>query len=294
MNCSILVFGAIILLDCSSLGFNSSQLDSKPLINAMEVILDRFYSKETSTIFIMAKSALMIHKNLRPNEIVGEIIRYNQIPMCYVLEERLANSSEIFNRFFNIFVADNYDSFRRIFIEMSTRTYDYTGFYTIILTEPNDDCQETVAKIFQDCWSLYITNVNILTPTNDNELIVLYTYFPFTLGHCESTEPVIYDYFENNTFIHNAPIFPDKFHNFYECPQKASSYTFPPFMMLNNQSDGSYYADGIEGITLRVMSQRLNFTLIMIPSGYNIMKPISNSSGVNIKKPHLRRSLEMV
>lgn len=261
----------------------------------MKVILDRFYLKETSTVFIMTKSSLANSPNLKPNEIVGEIIRSNnQVSMCYVLEEHLVNNSEVFNRFFNIFVVDNYDSFRQIFVEMTTRTYDYTGFYTILLTEACDDCQETIARIFQDCWSLYIANVNILTPTNNNENVSLYTYFPFTLGHCESTEPVIYDYFENDQFVYNAPIFPDKFHNFYACPQKASSYTYAPFVMLKNQSDGSYNVDGIEGITLRVMSQRLNFTLIVIPSGYNILKPISNSSGVEEKKPHLRRSLEMV
>lgn len=177
---------------------------------------------------------------------------------------------------------------------MTTTAYDYTGFYTIVLTEHSDDCEETIDKIFKDCWSLYIANVNVLTPTEDNETVLLYTFFPFTPDHCEHIEPIVSDYFENGTFVLNAPIFPDKLLNFFKCPLRVSSYTFAPFIMLKNKSNGSFYTDGIEGTLFRVMSQRLNFTPITILSGYNVLKQITNSSNVQRKPQKLRSSLEMV
>lgn len=186
---------------------------------------------------------------------------------------------------------------RRIFSEMTIDTHDYTGFYTIVLTEHSDDCEETITKIFADCWSLYIANVNILTPSEDYETILLYTYFPFAPDHCEAIVPVVVDYFENFTFVLNAPVFPDKFQNFYKCPLRISTYTLPPFMMLTTLSNGTIRPDGIEGILFRVISQRLNFTPIIIQSAYNVLKNITNPKNkldAQSVKPKLPRSLTLV
>lgn len=183
---------------------------------------------------------------------------------------------------------------RLIFSEMTTDTYDYTGFYTIVLTEHSDDCEETITKIFADCWSLYIANVIILTPTEDHETILLYTYFPFTPDHCEVIAPVVIDYFDNFTFALNAPVFPDKFRNFHKCPIRTSTYNLPPFMMLTRLSNGTIRPDGIEGILLRVISQRLNFTPIIIEAATNVLRNITKNLNNHNEKPKLTRSLTMV
>lgn len=177
---------------------------------------------------------------------------------------------------------------------MTTKNYDFSGFYTIILTENSDDCTEIISRIFDDCWSIYVANVNILVPTDGYEIVLLYTFFPFTPESCEVIEPVVYDNFENGTFQVNASIFPEKFDNFFSCPLRVSSYTASPNVILQKQPNGSYYPDGIEGIMLRVMSQHLNFTPILILSGYNVLKPIPENATVQRNKPKLRRSLEMV
>lgn len=177
---------------------------------------------------------------------------------------------------------------------MTTKTYDYSGFYTIILTENSDDCTEIITQIFEDCWSIYIANVNILVPTDGYEVVLLYTFFPFTSDNCEVIEPEVYNNFENGTFQVNVSIFPEKFVNLFNCPLRVSSYTAPPNVILQKQPDGSYYPDGIEGIMLRVISQHMNFTPIIILSGYNVLKPIPENTTVTQNKPKLRRSLEMV
>lgn len=177
---------------------------------------------------------------------------------------------------------------------MNTNAFDYTGFYTIALTEYNDDCLKTIAKILEDCWTMYITNANVLAPSEDYQTIYLFTYFPFTQEYCERVEPIVYDYFENNTFIFNETVFPAKLTNFFKCPLKISTYNFPPFVILTPQPNGTFYINGIEGTVLRVLSQKLNFTPEIVLSRTNILNKISNTTNASEIKLPLRRSLDLV
>lgn len=176
---------------------------------------------------------------------------------------------------------------------MTNINYDYTGFYTIVLTEYGDDWQETVTRILKDCWSISIANVNILIQTENNETISLYTFFPYTLNYCEHIEPIVHDYFINGTFVNNSPIFPDKFRNFFKCPIHLSTYQLPPFMMLSEQQpNGTYLTGGIEGIMFNTMATHLNFTPIVVRSGYNVLRNVTSvDSGI---KSNLRPSLDLV
>lgn len=96
---------------------------------------------------------------------------------------------------------------------------------------------------------MYIANSIILTPTEDYETILMYTFFPYTPEHCERVEPIVYDYFENGQFQRNAAIFPEKFGNLFRCPIKTATYNFPPYVMLTERSNDTYI-DGIEGVVL--------------------------------------------
>lgn len=176
---------------------------------------------------------------------------------------------------------------------MTVKTYDYAGYYIIVLTEYSEDCEETINNIFGDCWSLYMANVIVLTPTEDYETILMYTFFPYTPTYCEHVEPIVIDHFENGTFVRNASIFPAKFNNMFRCPLKIATYNFPPFVMLTERSNDTYI-DGIEGVVLRVISQRLNFTTIVIPSSLNALNKISNTINVTEIKRSYKRSLELV
>lgn len=161
------------------------------------------------------------------------------------------------------------------------------------MAEHSDNCDETINKILEDCWSLYIANSIILTPTEDYETILMYTFFPYTREHCERSNAIVYDYFENGKFVRNASIFPEKFGNLFRCPLKIATYSYPPYIMLPERSNDTYI-DGIEGVVLRVISQRLNFTTIIIPSSLNILNKIANTANTTeIKRSH-KRSLDLV
>lgn len=175
---------------------------------------------------------------------------------------------------------------------MTVDTYEYVGYYTVVLTQHYTDAQETIRKILGDCWSLYIANAIVLAPSEDYQIVYIFTYFPYTPEHCEHVEPVINDYFVNGSCTRNATIFPDKLQNLHKCPLKMSLYDFPPFMMLKPLPNESYYIDGIEGTIIRVLSQRLNFTPIVLLSTTNLLRNITKSNTeLQSKYP---RSLDLV
>ena len=93
--------------------------------------------------------------------------------------------------------------------------FDYTGYYTIVLTESLRDQYIIISNILGDCWSVYITNV-VIVASMGSELdsrSAIYTYFPYTAYHCEKVSPVILNYFINNTFLYDIDHFPDKLKN---------------------------------------------------------------------------------
>lgn len=183
---------------------------------------------------------------------------------------------------------------RRIFARMSDTSFDYTGFYTILLTEMCHHQHEIVSKILHDCWSLYISNVHVLTGAGIDAIGVLYTFYPYTPVYCDRVKPSIQNYYINDSFVLNSELFPPKFRNFHKCPILVSTYNLPPYMILTPQPNGSYYTDGIDGITLRVISQQLNFTPIVRMSSTNLIRRITVSNHVSKDDPKLPRSLEMV
>lgn len=184
---------------------------------------------------------------------------------------------------------------RRIFAHLSDTAYDYTGFYTILLIEMKHQQHEIVAKILSDCWTLYITNVHILTATTVEKAAMLYTYYPYTEYHCEEVRPILQNFFINGSFVlADGEMFPEKFRNFHKCPLTLSTYNLVPYMMLTPQPNGSYHTDGIDGITFRVISQQLNFTPIVRMSAKNLVQKITVSKHEAINHSKLRRSLEMV
>lgn len=99
----------------------------------------------------------------------------------------------------------------------------------------------------------------------------IYTYFPYTPYHCEKVEPVILNYFINNTFVYDIDHFPDKLKNMHQCPLTLVTHNVTPFMILYRKENGEgYRTDGIDGITFRVLSQQLNFTpIIEVPTEAN-------------------------
>lgn len=128
------------------------------------------------------------------------------------------------------------------------------------MTQYIENSQEIIRKILIDCWSLYITNAVVLIPSQDFEIVHLFTYFPYTSEYCEHVEPVEYDHFKNGTFATNKNIFPNKFQNFYKCKLIVQSLNLPS--SLNRKQSNKKYMRGIKGTIFYAMEKYFNFTLV--------------------------------
>lgn len=156
-----------------------------------------------------------------------------------------------------------YSEDSKIYDNMNELTYDYTGYYTIVLTEISRYQYDTITKILRDCWMLHITNVIVIVSIHPQARAAVYTYFPFTEFHCEAVAPVILNYFVDDHFLYDAPLFPPKVRNLFMCPLLVATYEQIPFMMLTPRNDGTFYTDGIDGVIVRVLSQQMHFRAVV-------------------------------
>uniref|UniRef100_A0A3F2ZEM3 Putative ionotropic receptor ligand binding domain-containing protein n=1 Tax=Phlebotomus papatasi TaxID=29031 RepID=A0A3F2ZEM3_PHLPP len=232
------------------------------LSKLLEFIIVDFYSIHSRQITITR--AASNHENyIDQSGIINEVLYHveDQIP---VRLEGYEAHVPVFTRFYNVFIVDSYESFRKIIDGVSKESFDFTGYYTVVLTNIERNYTDVVGKILHDCWNMYIINVNIVTydPYNAKRAYML-TYFPYSPTHCGQVKPVITGVFEQETFRKNLTIFPEKVNNFHGCNLTVGTFQFEPYMIIIPLGHDRYHFSGFEGILTSVMSQRLNFSLIL-------------------------------
>lgn len=234
------------------------------LTRALVEIIEKFYMERTNTLYIYHASIdeddFSKERNL---DTVNEVLYQVRSKVLVQLEGwqdfKVSNRKRVYNLIF----IDSYESFWNIFRLMSPFYFDYQGFYTIALTYYSQNQYEIMMQIFQHLWSEYIINVNIiwLTPENDNEAIV-FTYFPYTNFFCGSAYPIQLNQFRFGKWLHrSSSFFPEKVSNMYGCPLKVATVYSPPFMIITTDENGKLFPNGIDGTLLRVLSQRMNFSI---------------------------------
>lgn len=103
-------------------------IESKPLVHAIQNIMNRFYMKHTTIIYITEQTTLATRNGLKPRDLASEIIRFvsEQAAMSYVIDDNVTLADRNFNRLFNVFVIDSYESFRYVAIK---KEFDRRIFY---------------------------------------------------------------------------------------------------------------------------------------------------------------------
>lgn len=229
------------------------------LTRGLVEIIQNFYMDRTNTLNFYHASQESNESNKQINlDAVNEVLSQVQSKIVVQLEGYLDLKITNRKRIHNIIFVDSYESFWQFFRLMSPLYFEYQGFFIIVLTKYSDHQYEIMMQIFQHLWAEYIINVNIiwLAPENDNEAIV-YTYFPYSRFFCGNAFPIQLNQFIFGKWIHQTTnFFPDKVSNMYNCPLNVVTVMSPPFMILND--DGF---DGIDGTLLRVLSQRMNFSV---------------------------------
>lgn len=233
------------------------------ITDAVTEIVSSFFIRTTSVLdFIRATND--DESRLRANDIISTSLTKIESEVAVFLEDIESNKRVTRQKSFNIFFVDSYDSFRKIFKQITPESFSYRGYYLIVLTKRRKQ-QEDMTRMFEDLWSIYITNVNIIYALNSN-ISVVFTYFPYSEFYCEKVVPVLLNSFTSGKgFNRSSPHFPSKMSNLHECPISVVTFEVPPFTVFKkNQTDGSLLVWGIDGILLAILSERMNFTLVKV------------------------------
>ncbi|KAI8124052.1 Glutamate receptor 2 [Lucilia cuprina] len=184
--------------------------------------------------------------------------------------------------YFNIMFIDSYESFRIIDPGPKTATEDFSEFYLIILYSISKHPEKEIQQIFDYCWSYYTVNVALLLQTQEENPILLYTYYPFTSKFCHRVQLYIINHNKSITDLKGFELFPDKFHNFHNCTLMAALWNVPPYLTLpkRGQSGGEMEGmEGMEGFLLNVLAKVLNFRIAYITPPNNEQRGLVKPDG---------------
>lgn len=186
-------------------------------------------------------------------------------------------------RVHNILFCDTFESFQEILSVMNPHHFEYQGFYTIVISY-SDDLYEIMTRIFEELWLRYIVNVNILwMPAENDKEAMVYTYYPYTSFYCSEAKPVQLDQYRDGAWLTKADFFPNKMTNLHGCPLRVATFSNPPFMIIVDH--GQYVeVDGIDGILLRVLSQKMNFSnkLIFPADSWGELHSNGSATGISV------------
>ncbi|XP_058448297.1 uncharacterized protein LOC131428390 [Malaya genurostris] len=277
----------LLIVPLLASGFNIFEPvhNQSQLTEAAVATIEQFYVAHFKHIFVRHRASNP-NSALRQRDIINQILTQIQSRITVQLETHRA---EVFNesRAQNVFLVDDFASFRLISQGMKVRTYDYTGWFLVIVSDTSSNSNHTVREIIADLWSHYIVNVGILiTHADTSDSVDYFTYFPYGNGHCEDVRPRLWNTFTNGQYMDpSRQLFPNKLANFYGCSLKLATFHIPPFMILRYGIDQKLLPlYGLDGIVIRALSRQLNFTLEVIvvdPPEWGITARLGYSTGIS-------------
>ena len=185
---------------------------------------------------------------------------------------------------------DNIESFEKTIKTLSSDTFDYGGFYLIVLV---NGLIPEVQQLFQMLWDIFIYNVSILV--NVGNSISLLSFKPFKGQLCGETNPL-----EINKFIFNRwmtdEFFPQKLKKLFDCPIKVGAFEYEPACHRELQNDGSFKYTGSDMELLYGIANALNFTLSInfMKKAGNWGEVYENGSGTGASEKVLNGEVDMV
>ncbi|XP_036320283.1 uncharacterized protein LOC118734683 [Rhagoletis pomonella] len=168
-------------------------------------------------------------------------------------------------RNFNLILIDSYKSFRDIDIASYIEANNYNEYYYMFIQIRDHLLLNELRQIFKYCWDNSMINCSVQSQDAHGEIFV-HSYLPFHANSCSYLEPVLVSRFNGSAFV-NPELFPSKLTNLYGCVVRAALWHAPPYVYLDTDSRGeSRIVSGFEGYLLRLLAERLNFTIdIKVP-----------------------------
>lgn len=207
------------------------------LANSVIKLVEENYVPKTATINIIATTKA---SDSLLNSIFHQISKLEQVSV--VLETAKHIRSEV-TRTCNIFLIDSLESFMEIYRKISTKLFEFHGFYTIVLTGGKID---GIDEIFKLLWKIEIYNVVILF--SENLQVKALTFDPFQPDSCFKAKSI--------EIVNFSSLFRNKLKNLNRCPVVVNTPNWEPFSYLKNNETFGRDID-----LIKALSETLNFTL---------------------------------
>ncbi|EDW26813.1 GL14588 [Drosophila persimilis] len=141
------------------------------------------------------------------------------------------------------------------------------GMYLIVwlTSQPEASIQRsTMSLIFGHfLHRLYNLNVLLLLAHMERSTLRAYGFLPYTSGSCASTDPVEMRLQEWRL----REMFPFRLGNLHGCPLSVIVWPIAPYMKLRwERRRVKDQIDGLDGVLLRIMATRMNFTIQLMPN----------------------------
>ncbi|XP_055919445.1 uncharacterized protein LOC129951360 [Eupeodes corollae] len=158
----------------------------------------------------------------------------------------------------NILFVDSAKAFNRLVERIRRQSWDSTGAYQkyfVVLSNVQHNKLTIVREILQMCLEKLIAAINVIVE-DQQPIINVYTYFPFTPTSCRNSRPVIYNRFVNGQLEWKKSTFPRKTRNLWKCTLKAIIWDTHPFINIGKKD-----IEGIEVALINAFADTMNFTI---------------------------------
>lgn len=114
-------------------------------------------------------------------------------------------------------------------------------------------------------WKLNIVDVSVvIKPSQDSQLILMYSYFPFSHHHCFGRPPVVINQYVYGEWLRGGYFFPEKDSNMFGCPLVVATWEDVPYVRMavdRLSTSKKIVPQGIEGRMYEYFSYKLNFKM---------------------------------
>jgi hypothetical protein len=166
----------------------------------------------------------------------------------------------------NVFLIDSVGSFRKIFNKMTTKTFDFHGYFTIVWI--NRQFRQT-REVFAMMWQKQIYNVVVLSIENSS--VIAQNFNPFSNESCSNMKPKkvrgLSQYFDQNLKDMN------------QCSLKAHAPNWAPFIFIDKDEKPAGRDFEFIKIIESYLNFKINLTILTEPAAWGMLFPNGTATG---------------
>ncbi|KAH8368292.1 hypothetical protein KR084_009697 [Drosophila pseudotakahashii] len=261
----------------------SSAVHNVSLVYALVWAIDNYYGTASSTPLAVVQFATSRESRGLHNDLIdAALVRSSETGRIqFLLEDdrvemtetnaELPPPSGLTGRPMAIWFLDSLRSYFRLemYLNQLGSPYKRNGYFVVVYTGLEDQPMESVKIMFRRLLNMYVLNVNVFLQREGT--VQLYTYYPYGPHRCQSSLPVYYTAFQDlpapaRGYGLTKPLFPSKLANMHGCELVAITFEHAPYVIIEDdpRTPGGRIMRGIEGMIVRALAERMNFTIKMV------------------------------